>query len=162
MPAGPEAIAQLSPLLTYSGIDTHKVKLLGTSAWDMPVLARDDQLIGGWYAASDASGFQLFSQKYAKSFGNAPPRLATLAYDAMTAALALAKGSKEGRFSAANLTRANGFAGVDGPLRLQPNGLVERGLAVFEIEKYRSVVVDAAPQPGSDKLSTASAFAKFF
>lgn len=162
VPAGPEAIAQLSPLLTYSGIDTHKVKLLGTSAWDMPVLARDDQLIGGWYAASDASGFQLFSQKYAKSFANAPPRLATLAYDAMTAALALAKGSKEGRFSAANLTRANGFAGVDGPLRLQSNGLVERGLAVFEIEKYRSVVVDAAPQPGSDKLSTASAFAKFF
>lgn len=162
VPAGQETIAQLSPLLTYSGINTHKVKLLGTSAWDMPVLARDDQLIGGWYAASDASGFEHFSQKYAKSFGKAPPRLATLAYDSMTTALALAKGSKEDRFSAPKLTRANGFAGVDGPLRLQSNGLVERGLAVFEIEKYRSVVIDAAPQPGSDKLSAASAFAKFF
>lgn len=162
VPAGQEAIQQLSPLLTYSGIDTHKVKLLGTSAWDMPVLARDEQLIGGWYAASDSSGFQLFSKKYAKNFGNAPPRLATLAYDSMTAALALAKEANEVRFGAANLTRTNGFAGVDGPLRLQPNGLVERGLAVFEIEKYRSVVIDAAPQPGSEKLSAASAFAKFF
>ena len=162
VPAGQETIAQLSPLLTYSGIDTHNVKLLGTSAWDMPVLARDEQLIGGWYAASDASGFQLFSQKYAKSFGKAPPRLATLAYDSMTAAMALAKGPKEGRFTAASLTRTNGFAGVDGPLRLQSNGMVERGLAVFEIEKYRSVVIDAAPQPGSDKLSAAPAFAKFF
>ena len=162
VPAGPEAIAQLSPLLTYSGIDTHKVKLLGTSALDMPVLSRNEQLIGSWYAAPDASGFKVFSEKFAASFGKPPPRLATLAYDSMSAALTLAKGSKEDRFSAASLTRASGFAGVDGLLRLQPNGLVDRSLAIFEIEKYRSVVIDAAPQPGSDKISAASALAKFF
>ena len=143
VPAGQDQLTQLGPLLAYSGISNGKLKLLGTSAWDVPMIARDDALTGGWYAASDPGGWMAFADKYRKNFGTAPPRLATLSYDAMTMALTLAANPGPNRFAAENLTRSQGFNGV---VRLMPGGLSSRGLAVLEIEKYRSVVIDAAPQ----------------
>jgi branched-chain amino acid transport system substrate-binding protein len=148
VPAGPDSIAVLGPLLAYSGLTNDKLKLLGTSAWDVPIIARDDTLIGGWYAASDPAGWTAFSEKYRKSFGTAPPRLATLSYDAMTMALNLAADPGPGRYSPENLTRAQGFSGVDGTVRLTPGGFSQRALAVLEIGKDRSVVIDA-PQQGA-------------
>ena len=157
VPAGHAQLAQLGPLLAYSGFDSKKVKLLGTSAWDVPVITRDDQLVGGWYAASDPQAWAAFAGKFRKNFGNEPPRLASLAYDATAMALALAKNPAPDRFATAYLTRETGFSGVDGPVRLLPNGLSARGLAVLEIEKYRSVVIDAAPiAPATSRVSSAS------
>lgn len=146
VPAGQEQLTQLGPLLAYSGITSGKLKLLGTSAWDVPMIARDEALIGGWYAASDPAGWMAFSDKYRRNFGTAPPRLSTLSYDAMTLALTLAANAGGNRFAAENLTRPQGFNGADGVVRLTPGGLSSRGLAVLEIEKYRSIVIDAAPQ----------------
>ena len=41
------------------------------------------------------------------------------------------------------------FDGVDGPIRLQPNGIVQRGLALFSVEAMGEPrMVEAAPQPG--------------
>ena len=163
LPAGEETISQLGPLLTYSGIDGRKVKLIGTSVWDMPVIARNDALIGGWYAASDPSAGAQFSDRYRTTYHRDAPRLAKLAYDAMTVALSLSKGPKGERYSAANLTRPEGFAGVDGPIRLDANGLTERGLAVLEIEKFRPAVIDNAAQPSATgKVSATPGLAKFF
>jgi branched-chain amino acid transport system substrate-binding protein len=146
VPASPETLGQLGPLLAYSGLTAANLKLLGTSAWDAPVISREDALIGGWYAASDPAGWTSFAGKYRKTFGTAPPRLATLSYDAMSMALALAATPGPSRFSPDNLTRAQGFSGVDGAVRLTMDGFSQRGLAVLEIEKYSSVVIDAAPQ----------------
>ncbi len=145
VPAGQDDIAQLGPLIGYSGLDTQKIKLIGTSAWDVPVIARDDRLIGGWYAATDPAGWTTFSEKFQKTFGQVPPRLATLAYDAVSIAIANSRNPGPQRFAPENLTQAQGFSGVDGSIRLKPDGRSERGLAVLEIEKYRSVVIDQAP-----------------
>jgi branched-chain amino acid transport system substrate-binding protein len=146
VPAGQDQLSQLGPLLSYSGLTTGRLKLLGTSAWDVPILTRDDALIGGWYAASDPAGWTTFAEKYRRTFGTAPPRLATLSYDAMTMALALSANPGPARFSSENLTRSQGFNGVGGVSRLTADGLSSRGLAVLEIEKYRTTVIDAAPQ----------------
>ncbi len=142
VPAAQETIAELGPLLAYSGLTNDKLKLLGTSAWDVPIISRDEALVGGWYAASDPGGWTAFAEKYRRNFGTTPPRLATLSYDAMAMSLQLAKGSSPGRFSADKLTRSEGFSGVDGSIRLMPGGLSRRALAVLEIEKYNSVVVE--------------------
>ncbi len=144
LPAGQDEIAQLGPLIAYSGLDTQKVKLIGTSAWDVPVISRDERLIGGWYAATDPASWAAFSEKFQKNFGKAPPRLATLAYDAVSISIALSRAPGPARFAAGNLTKASGFSGVDGAIRLKADGRSERGLAVLEIEKYRSVVIDPA------------------
>lgn len=146
LPSGPDEIARLGPLIAYSGIDTGKVKLIGTSAWDVPVTARDDVLVGGWYAASDPAAWSDFSAKFQKTFGRAPPRLATLAYDAVNVAIELSSVPPPARYSAENLTRQAGFDGIDGALRFKASGSIERGLAVMEIEKYRSILIDAAPR----------------
>lgn len=159
VPASPDTIGQLGPMLAYSGIDTSKVKLIGTSAWDQPAVTRDERLIGGWYAAADPAAFATFSEKFQKTFGTPPTRLASLAYDAMGVALELTKLPAPGRFALDRITRAEGFTGVDGPVRFTANGVSERSLAVLEIEKYKSVVIDPATRAGGDtsRVSSASA-----
>ena len=143
VPASPDQISQLGPLLNSAGLNNDKLKLLGTSAWDGPIVSRDEALIGGWYAASDPGGWTVFADKYRKNFGTIPPRLATLSYDAMSMALTLATNAAPGRFAAEKLTRAEGFAGVDGPVRLTTGGFSQRDLAVLEVQKYSSAVIEA-------------------
>jgi hypothetical protein len=58
----------------------------------------------------------------------------------------LSSGAPGARFTSASLTRTSGFAGTDGLVRLLPNGLSERGLAVLEVQKFGSTVVDGAPR----------------
>lgn len=158
LPTGPDSIGDLGPMLAYAALDPSKVKLIGTSAWDMPAVSRDERLIGGWYAAADPDAWTAFSEKFQKTFGTAPPRLATLAYDAMGVALELAAAAPPARYAPDRLTRGDGFTGVDGPVRFTANGLSERSLAVLEIEKYKSVVIDPAPKTaGPARISSAAA-----
>lgn len=158
LPAGPDTIGDLGPMLAYAALDSSKVKLIGTSAWDLPAVSRDERLIGGWYAAADPDAWTSFSEKFQKTFGTPPPRLATLAYDAMGVALDLASVPAPARYAPDRLTRAEGFTGVDGAVRLTANGLSERSLAVLEVEKYKSVVVDPAPRTmAPSRISSAAA-----
>jgi hypothetical protein len=60
-------------------------------------------------------------------------------------AIGLSANPPGARFTQANMTRQDGFAGVDGIVRFSENGLSERGLAVLEVQKFGSAVVDAAP-----------------
>lgn len=156
LPGGQEALPQIGPVIAYSGLDTTKVKLLGTSAWDFPAISRDAAFVGGWYPSSDPVAWRSFAERFAKTFGTAPPRIASVAYDAVGVAIGLSANPPGARFTQANMTRHNGFSGVDGIVRFSQNGLSERGLAVLEVQKFGSAVVDAAPgsfQP--TKLSSA-------
>jgi ABC-type branched-subunit amino acid transport system substrate-binding protein len=156
LPGGQEALPQIGPVIAYSGLDTTKVKLLGTGAWDFPSIGRDDAFVGGWYPSPDPIAWRAFAEKFARTFGNAPPRIASVAYDAVGLAIGLASNPPGARYTVANLTRPNGFVGVDGIVRLGENGLSERGLAVLEVQKFGASVADPAPssfQP--TKLSAA-------
>ncbi len=142
---GPEVLPHMGPLITYSGINTTRVKLLGTGAWEYPNVGRTPALVGGWYPGPDPHGWQDFSGRFSRSFGTAPPRLASLAYDAVGFAVALSANPPGQRFTPANLTRPTGYNGVDGMLRFLPDGTSERGLAVLEVQAMASNVVDPAP-----------------
>lgn len=145
LPGGQEALPQIGPVIAYSGLDTTKIKLLGTSAWDFPAISRDAAFIGGWYPSPDPLAWRSFAERFAKTFGTAPPRIASVAYDAVGVAIGLSANPPGARFTQANMTRQDGFAGVDGIVRFNENGLSERGLAVLEVQKFGSAVVDAAP-----------------
>jgi branched-chain amino acid transport system substrate-binding protein len=156
LPGGREALPQIGPVLAYSGLDTKKVKLLGTGAWDFPSIGRDDAFVGGWYPSPDPTPWRGFAERYAKTFGTAPPRLASVAYDAVGMAISLASNPVGARYTPETLTRPQGFAGVDGIFRFQHGGLSERGLAVLEVQKFGSAVVDGAPGSfGPTKMSAA-------
>ncbi len=134
----------VAPMLGYSGVTA---KLMGTGQWDDPSVNRQSYLAGAWYAAPDPSRRADFESRYAQQFGAPPPRLATLAYDAvaLTAALANQPASGGNPFTTAALQDPNGFVGIDGIFRFGPNGLVQRGLAVLEAQPGGPTVLEAAP-----------------
>jgi len=145
VPGGQDMLTALGPLLATTGIDLSRIKLIGTGGWDLPGGGRMDALAGSWFAGPDPRGWREFAERFAKTYGAPPHRLATLAYDAMGVAVALSGNPAGARYTQANLTRASGFAGVDGSFRLLPSGLSERALAVLEVQKFGVNVIDPAP-----------------
>jgi ABC-type branched-subunit amino acid transport system substrate-binding protein len=158
LPGGPETLPNVGPLIAYNKIDTKQIKLIGSGGWDYANLGRDAAFIGGWFPAPDPAGWRGFSERFAKTYGSAPPRIASLAYDAVSVAIGLSRSPRGQRFTADNLTRASGFTGVDGPVRLLPDGTAERGLAVLEVQSFGARVVDPpAAIFGSARFSSAPA-----
>ena len=104
------------------------------------------KLGGGLYAAPDRSGFRSFSNRYRAKYGNEPVRTATLAYDAVALAAALARTQGGQRFSSDVLLNPSGFAGIDGLFRFRPDGTNERGLAVMRVGSSGPVPVAGLPK----------------
>ncbi len=143
LPEGGSDLSLIASQLTNAGFDPHAIHLLGTGLWDVPGLAKQTAFVaGGWYAASDPDARQRFIDTYNTTYGQDPPRLATLAYDATALAAVLAK--RGAKFDTASLTKHNGFAGLDGVFRLKPQGIVERRLAVLEVTSDGAHVIDPA------------------
>jgi len=156
LPGAQENLEIIARLLPQAEIDTASIKLIGTGGMDFPNAGRDPKLIGAWYPAPDPRGWNDFSQKFAKSYGQSPPRIATLAYDAVGVAIALAGGPEGQRYTAATLTRAGGFTGVDGAFRLLPDGMTDRALAILEVQQFGASVVDSPSAPAAAQPPTAS------
>jgi branched-chain amino acid transport system substrate-binding protein len=147
LPEGGAKLRQVAPLLPFYDIDSAKTRLLGTGLWDEPGLGLEPALIGGWFAAPPPEARAEFESRFQETYKRRPPRLATLGYDATALAAVLARlGGGAGDFSAAAITNPSGFVGVDGIFRFQPDGLVQRGLAVLEIQRQGAKTVSPAPE----------------
>lgn len=146
VPAAADTMPALGQALHQAGYDPAKVKPLGTGVWNDANVARVQAIQGGWFASPDTAGFNAFAGRYQARFNSAPTRTATLAYDAVSLAAALARTQGSQRFSEAVLTNASGFAGADGVFRFRPDGQNERGLAVLELRNGQIVTVNAAPR----------------
>jgi ABC-type branched-subunit amino acid transport system substrate-binding protein len=157
LPGGPEQLAQISPLIGYAGIDLAGITLLGTGGMDSAMLGRDKTFVGAWFAGADPRGWQQFSDRFARTFGTPAPRIATLAYDAVTIALTLAREQQGQAFAPGQLVRPHGFSGIDGPIVLSQSGLATRGLAVLEVQPFGATVIDAASQEGQRGAAAATA-----
>ncbi len=145
VPGSADTLSSLGPLLSYAGLDPSRVKVIGTGAWDQTGVGRESSFIGGWFPAPEPHGWQAFSEKFGRTYGSAPPRIATLSYDAMSVALQLSSNDKGHRYTISALTRGNGFAGSDGPVRFRPDGTADRGLAILEVQKLGATIIDPAP-----------------
>jgi ABC-type branched-subunit amino acid transport system substrate-binding protein len=146
MPDAGDAAPFLAQVMAADGIKPGSVQYLGSGQWDDPRIAGESNLTGGWFPGPDASGFNAFAKRYQAAFGAAPYRAATLAYDATSLAAGLSARFGDQRFSRQTLTNPNGFIGVDGAFRFLPNGLNQRGLAVYEVKNGQSVMIDPAPK----------------
>ncbi len=147
IPDGPNVIPSLTPLLTIHGVKIDQVQFLGSGQWNDERARREPSLRGGWYPSADPAGFQDFSNRFQATYGSEPPRLASLAYDAVNLASTLASQPQGQRFSDASLTNPNGFAGVDGIFRFLTTGLNERGLAIMEVtEGGGNQILQPAPR----------------
>ena len=146
MPEGGLALRNLAPLLPYFDIDPRRVKFIGTGLWDDPTLRQEPPLHGGWYAAAPSANWGGFAARYEAVYAAAPPRLASMAYDAVALAARLASFQTEAPFRADLLMDPNGFSGIDGIFRLKPGGLNERGLTVQEVTRAQSREISRPPK----------------
>jgi branched-chain amino acid transport system substrate-binding protein len=157
LPGGEETLPHLAPLLAYAGIDPKSTKLIGTGAWDYPGIERNAAFAGGWYPGPDPAAWKDFAERFTRTFGSPPPRLASLAFDAVGLAISLSSAPAVERFTAAGLTRPTPYIGVDGPTRFSTSGLPERSLAILEVQQYGAAMIDPPKVPsGSTQLSAAA------
>src|SRR4030095_8686252 len=145
LPAGREELPDLAPHLASSGLNGASVQFIGTGQWDYPGIGNEKAVVGGWYPAPDPKGWSGFVERYSKTYGSAPPRIASLGYDAVSLAVSLSPNPPGQRFTTTQLTRSSGFSGVDGLFRLLADGTCERGLAIVAARAGRPTVVQPAP-----------------
>lgn len=145
----PSSGSDLTSALARTAAMPH-LRKLGTGLWDDARLAAMPSMNGAWFAAPSPRGRTGFEQRYQATYGSAPVRISTLAYDATALVTTLAKiAYSQGvvpNYDTTILTSPSGFAGLDGILRFQQNGLAERGLSVLEIRGGTIVEIDPAPR----------------
>jgi hypothetical protein len=150
LPEGGAGLKQIAGQLRAAGGSGKPLQLLGSGLWDTPDIGSDAALVGGWFASSPPEARQDFERRFNATYGHNPPRLASLGYDAAALAAVLARGQGGEPFSQQAILNPSGFTGVDGLFRFTPNGLVQRGLAVLEVEPQGTAVVSPAPQSFQD------------
>ena len=140
--ASGQPLYQAAPLLVAAGIAAPQVRVLGPALWAREA-SRLGAIAGAWYAAPDPAQRAGFERQYATRYSVPPRDFASLAFDTATIARTIATPNG---FALGALTRPEGFAGADGLVALQPDGQVRRGLAIFEIDRAGSHMVQPAPQ----------------
>lgn len=119
--------------MTSAGLDPKKVRFLGTGRWNDPAALASPALAGSWYPAADPSKVDGFKGRYRQVYGAEPSPLAILGYEAVFLAAGLVRNAGPSPFREEILLSRNGFLGATGVFRFRPDGVSERGLAVFEI-----------------------------
>jgi len=142
IPEGGESLRTLGAALEQNGITPQKVTILGTGLWDDNVTRATPIAQGGWYAGVAPDMVERFNSKYSGVYGSSPPRIASLAYDAVSLAAGLAR---NGDFSSAAITNSAGFQGQNGLFRFRSNGLIERGLSILQMTPNGPEVVAQSP-----------------
>ncbi|MCX7899179.1 MAG: penicillin-binding protein activator [Methylocystis sp.] len=146
IPEQADAMSAISKDLVANGLDSKKVQIIGTGLWNDSRAMNLPALQGAWYTAPENAGFNAFAQKYRAKFGSDPARIATLAYDAVSLAIALSRSQGSQRYSESVLTNPAGFNGADGVFRFRPDGTNERGLSVLEIGGGQAKIISPAPR----------------
>ncbi len=150
IPAGGSELQALAPLFPFFDVDPQDVQFLGTSEWNDRSLARESTLAGGWFPAQPPEAWEVFADRYRETFDATPPRLSALAYDATALAALLARQEMNetpnaSPYTVERLTQRDGFSGVGGIFRLNPDGTAERRYAILELQPDELRVLDPAP-----------------
>ena len=118
---------------------------MGLTRWDVPASrAGLPQLQNGWFAVPDLGRMAAFNARYRAAYGENPHDFATLAYDGVSAIAANVRAGRANAVTTAGLTRGAGFAGIQGPFRLRPDGSNQRQLSVATLQGGKLVVIDPA------------------
>lgn len=123
------------------------VRILGTELWASGNLGGTPRLRGAWFAAPTQGRWPQFVQRYqARYGGEAPPRIASLGYDAVLLAVRAARTWQPGRrFPLGAIDDPEGFAGVDGIFRFRTDNVAQRAFEIRSVTATGSTVISPAP-----------------
>lgn len=131
----PEVGSTLDTLLSTlaaRGVSGANTQFIGTGLWDDPAVISQHNLEGALLASSPPAASQGFVNRFRNAYGYTPPRIASLAYDAVALSVTLATSGRN--FDADTLTSPGGFSGpANGIFRFRANGQSDRGLAVLRV-----------------------------
>lgn len=119
----------LVSFLRYYGLTPREARLYGTAMWDGAGIDSDITLSGAKYPALPEMN-PTFTNLYEQIAGQAPTRLASFGYDAASLAIGMIYSDKS---NAAYLLDPSGYMGIDGLIRLTPNGASQRALRIVEV-----------------------------
>ena len=148
----PEAGKQLSKVVNSLGKfnkDERDFQLIGTSQWDDSSTLNDINLLGSWFSAPEDNRFRIFEKNYYNYFNKFPPRISSIAYDAVLAISKISQNKNDAKiifsdFIDFNNDTKNGFDGIDGVFRFLPNGAVQRNLAVLQVGNGKFETLDSS------------------
>ena len=143
---GGERLQNVAAMLPFYDIDPNKIRILGTGQWDANGIGAEPALVGAWFAAPPAQTRSSFVQRYKNLYAEHPPRLASMAYDAMALAAVLARGESSSPFVSSAFLFERGYSGRDGIFRFTAAGTADRGLAVYEVRRRENIIIDDAPK----------------
>ena len=133
----------LGSFMRYYGADSRSVQFYGSALLDNTDIAADYTMMGTKYAALPDQNMT-FVNLYKQTYGNLPSRLATFGFDAANIAMGTVYSNKT---PAAYLLDPSGYAGMDGIVRLKPNGDSERGLRIVQVNGSGTpITVKNAPE----------------
>ena len=139
------ALPMLAQLVPEAGMDPNVVQLAGLTRWDIPPgNLRIKGLEGGWFPLPDPNLAASFSYRYQYEFTEPPHPLAGLSYDGIAAISQILADS--GRLDMASITAPAGFSGAEGKFRFNPDGTIERSLAVAVVRNFKKVVISPSPR----------------
>ncbi len=145
IPEGGQSLGTIIRGLGARGVKVSNTQFLGTGLWDDPDLLRRVNLDGAWYASSPPELTQEFENRFRATYSYDPPRIASLAYDAVALAVTLATSNRP--FDTTTLTSNAGYVGpANGIFRLRVDGTTQRGLAVMQVKGGSANVISPAPK----------------
>jgi branched-chain amino acid transport system substrate-binding protein len=145
LPLPPDRANQTLALLRPFFAD-RSVTILGAGLWEDADITTYPALAGGFYAGPSPAARDRFEQRYTQQFGETPPRLASLAYDATALAITINRTMGAAGFSPRTLTHSNGFSGMNGLFRFGTNGVIERSLSIIQITPSGQLMTIPAAQ----------------
>jgi len=152
IPESGKILTKITALIKQYNLEEREYQLIGTSQWDDISALNDPNLVGAWFASSPHERFAGFERSYYQTYNKFPPRIASIVYDAVATVAELVD-KKNGQIpdakdfinytdSSKNKDAKNGFDGIDGIFRFLNNGLVQRNLAVLQINNGGFGVID--------------------
>ncbi len=138
IPLGGTELLSTAPLLAYNGVDTRRITLLGTSAWNDASVWREPVLERGLFATYDPEAYAQYTADYTRIYRQAPTAISHLGYDAGLMAISLAE---DERLTVEGLLDEDGFTGVNGQFRFTQEGIAEHLLSVLKIDPVGGAVL---------------------
>ena len=124
-------------------------QFMGLTRWDsVPRILDEPSLDRGWFIVPDQRFKKRYAARYSEAFGLNSSEISSLAYDAIALIGGIIKTIDPEKttkaFKQKSFTSRNGFIGVNGIFRFDPNGESERSLSIAEVNSGDFKIIDDA------------------